>query len=54
MPQYIQVGNDVIEFPDGMTSAQITAALSGGKPATPSVEPPSSSLLMGITIAKRS
>jgi hypothetical protein len=48
MPQYIQVGNDVIEFPDGMTSAQITAALSGGKPATPSVEPPSSSLLMGI------
>jgi hypothetical protein len=48
MPQYIQVGNDVIEFPDGMTSAQITAALSGGKPATTSVEPPSSSLLMGI------
>lgn len=48
MPQYIQVGNDVIEFPDGMTSAQITAALSGGKPATPSVEAPSSSLLMGI------
>lgn len=48
MPQYIQVGNDVIEFPDGMTSAQITAALSGGKPATPPVEAPSSSLLMGI------
>lgn len=48
MPQYIQVGNDVIEFPDGMTSAQITAALSGGKPIPSSVEAPSSSLLMGI------
>ena len=48
MPQYIQVGNDVIEFPDGMSSAQITAALSGGKPATPTVAPPSSGLLMGI------
>ena len=48
MPQYIQVGNDVIEFPDGMSSAQITAALSGGKPATPAVAPPSSGLLMGI------
>lgn len=29
MPQYVQVGNDVIEFPDGMSSAQITAVLSG-------------------------
>jgi len=48
MPQYIQVGNDVIEFPDGMSSAQITAALSGGKPATPAIAPPSSGLLMGI------
>jgi len=48
MPQYIQVGNDVIEFPDGMSSAQITAALSGGKPATPAVVPPSSGLLMGM------
>jgi hypothetical protein len=48
MPQYIQVGNDVIEFPDGMSSEQITAALSGGKSATPAVTPPSSSLLMGI------
>ena len=48
MPQYIQVGNDVIEFPDGMSSAQITAALSGGKPATPTVALPSSGLLMGI------
>ena len=48
MPQYIQVGNDVIEFPDGMSSEQITAALSGGKSATPTVTPPSSGLLMGI------
>lgn len=29
MAQYIQVGNDVIEFPDGMSSEQITAALRG-------------------------
>jgi len=48
MPQYIQVGNDVIEFPDGMSSEQITTALSGGKSATPAVTPPSSGLLMGI------
>ena len=49
MPQYIQVGNDVIEFPDGMSSAQITAALSGAsKPVAPAVAPPSSGLLMGI------
>ena len=48
MPQYIQVGNDVIEFPDGMSSEQITSALSGGKSATPAVTPPSSGLLMGI------
>ena len=48
MPQYIQVGNDVIEFPDGMSSEQITSALSGGKSATPAVTPLSSGLLMGI------
>jgi len=29
MAQYIQVGNDVVEFPDGMTTEQITAALRG-------------------------
>lgn len=28
MPQYVQVGNDVIEFPDGMSDADIAAALS--------------------------
>jgi hypothetical protein len=48
MPQYIQVGNDVIEFPDGMSSEQITSALSGDKSATPAVTPPSSGFLMGI------
>jgi hypothetical protein len=34
MPQYIQVGNDVIEFPDGMSSQEITAALSGSTKPT--------------------
>jgi hypothetical protein len=49
MPQYIQVGNDVIEFPDGMSASQITSALSGtSKPVSPAVTPPSSGLLMGI------
>jgi len=37
MAQYIQVGNDVIEFPDDMTSEQITSILSkqGGQTAAP-------------------
>jgi len=49
MPQYIQVGNDVIEFPDGMSASQITSALSGtSKPVAPAVTPPSSGLLMGM------
>lgn len=49
MPQYIQVGNDVIEFPDGMSSQEITAALSGlSKPTSQSVSAPSSGILMGI------
>lgn len=49
MPQYIQVGNDVIEFPDEMSASQITSALSGtSKPVTPAVSAPSSGLLMGI------
>jgi hypothetical protein len=49
MPQYIQVGNDVIEFPDGMSSQEITAALSGSTKLTsqPS-STPSSGVLMGI------
>jgi len=29
MAQYIQVGNDIVEFPDGMSAEQITAALRG-------------------------
>lgn len=35
MPQYIQVGNDVIEFPDGMSESDIAAALSGGSQQVP-------------------
>ena len=37
MAQYIQVGNDVIEFPDDMSSEQITSILSkqGGQAAAP-------------------
>lgn len=44
MAQYIQVGNDVIEFPDNMTDADIGAALSkANQPATsaPAKEEPS-------------
>lgn len=49
MPQYIQVGNDVIEFPDGMSSQEITAALSGStKPTSQPSSAPSSGVLMGI------
>lgn len=43
MAKYIQVGNDVIEFPDNMSDADIEAALSGQ-----TVTPPSSGFLMGI------
>ena len=36
MAQYVQVGNDVIEFPDNMTDADISAALSkANQPAMP-------------------
>jgi len=51
MPQYIQVGNDVVEFPDGMTQEQIASALSGGaKTPAPQqqVQAPSSGFLMGV------
>jgi len=49
MPQYIQVGNDVIEFPDGMSSQEITAALSGStKPTSQPSSAPSTGVLMGI------
>jgi hypothetical protein len=44
MPSYVQVGNDVIEFPDGMTDEQIAQAISG----QPQVTPPSSGFMMGL------
>ncbi len=44
MPKYIQVGSDVVEFPDDMSDAQIAQALSG----EPAVTPPSSGFLMGL------
>jgi hypothetical protein len=47
MPIYVQVGDDVVEFPDGMTDAQIEQALSGTSSAAP-VAAPSSGFLMGI------
>lgn len=39
MPQYIQVGNDVIEFPDGMSDAEIAAVLSGQTQQEPKPQP---------------
>jgi hypothetical protein len=44
MPKYVQVGEDVVEFPDGMTDAQIAQALSPPSTATP----PSSGFRMGL------
>jgi hypothetical protein len=44
MPSYVQVGNDVVEFPDGMTDEQIAQAISG----QPQVTPPSSGFTMGL------
>lgn len=43
-PNYVQVGNDVIEFPEGMTDEQIAQAISG----QPQVTPPSSGFMMGL------
>jgi hypothetical protein len=45
MPTYVQVGKDVIEFPDGMSDEQIAQAISGN---TPQVTPPSSGFAMGL------
>lgn len=45
MPKYIQVGDDIVEFPDDMTDAQIEQALSGTAPAT---NAPTSGFLMGL------
>jgi hypothetical protein len=47
MPKYVQVGNEVVEFPDSMTDAQIEQALSGTSSAAP-VDAPSSGFLMGL------
>jgi hypothetical protein len=44
MPKYIQVGNEVVEFPDDMSDAQIAQAISG----EPAAAPPSSGFLMGL------
>ena len=43
-PSYVQVGNDVIEFPEGMTDEQIAQVISGQPQATP----PSSGFMMGL------
>ena len=45
MPTYVQVGKDVIEFPDGMSDEQIAQAISS---TTPQVKAPSSGFLMGL------
>ena len=45
MAIYVQVGKDVIEFPDGMSDAQIEQAIAG---QTPQVKAPSSGFLMGL------
>lgn len=45
MPKYVQVGDDIVEFPDGMTDAQIEQALSG---AAPVANAPTSGFLMGL------
>jgi hypothetical protein len=45
MPKYIQVGNDVVEFPDDMSDSQIAQAISG-QPAAPA--PITSGFLMGL------
>lgn len=45
MPKYIQVGDDIVEFPDSMTDTQIEQALSGTAPAA---NAPTSGFLMGL------
>lgn len=46
MPNYVQVGNDVVEFPDDMTDAQIAQAIAGASPAAAAA--PTSGFLMGL------
>lgn len=45
MPTYVQVGKDVVEFPDGMSDAQIEQAIAG---SAPQATPPSSGFMMGL------
>ena len=45
MAIYVQVGKDVIEFPDGMSDAEIEQAIAGN---TPQVKAPSSGFMMGL------
>ena len=45
MPTYVQVGKDVVEFPDGMSDEQIAQAISGDMPQA---KAPSSGFMMGL------
>jgi hypothetical protein len=45
MAIYVQVGKDVVEFPDGMSDEQIAEAISG---SMPQAKAPSSGFLMGL------
>jgi len=45
MAIYVQVGNDVVEFPDGMSDEQIAQAISG---TMPQAKAPSSGFMMGL------
>jgi hypothetical protein len=45
MAIYVQVGKDVIEFPDGMSDAEIEQAIAGN---APQAKAPSSGFLMGL------
>ena len=45
MPTYVQVGKDVVEFPDGMSDEQIAQAISS---STSQEKPPSSGFMMGL------
>jgi hypothetical protein len=45
MAIYVQVGNDVVEFPDGMSYEQIAQAISG---SMPQAKAPSSGFMMGL------
>ena len=45
MAIYVQVGKDVIEFPDGMSDAEIEQAIAGN---TPQAKAPSSGFMMGL------